>query len=192
MNHAAEDAFRRGQFKDADRLLRDDNSRALNDQALRLQVDYFLGRAEQVRKVGPLVFETTSQDPLLASKCASILASQYSDDGEFTVSLELSRRAIDFAERCGDLVQLSSATCALLERTCDRAAFRGSLPLSLLARRLSIRCGLPQVTSATHLAFGRLEARVGHFQSAMRHFTLSRDVLTSAPNLMLSASVDLD
>src|SRR5262245_51871514 len=189
MGNAALDAFRTGHFRDAQQLI--ERNESIETQVLRLELDYFLGQATSVRENGKRILHTVN-DPILASRAASVLASQFSDDGAFVPSLDWSQKAVDFARRSGDLVQSTATLCALLERTCDRAAFSGSLPLSLLTRRTSIRCGVPKVTSATHLTFGRLEARVGHFESAKRHFKLSREILSSEIDLFLSASIDLD
>jgi len=43
-----------------------------------------------------------------------------------------------------------------------------------------------------HLAFGRLEGKVGRVTVAQRHFALARGLLTSDPNAYLSSSIDLD
>ena len=186
---AAFDAFRAGRFREAAEVIERNGS--IESEVLQLEVDYFMGLAAQVRMNGRRIVQSV-QDAKLASRSASVLASQLSDDGAFAESLDLSQRAVHFAQRSGDLAQLSATLCALLERSCDRAAFSGSVPLALLARRTSIRCGTPRTASATHLTFGRLEARVGHFQSAIRHFNLSREVLPSKADLFLSASIDLD
>jgi DNA-binding NtrC family response regulator len=44
----------------------------------------------------------------------------------------------------------------------------------------------------THLTFGRLEAKVGHFAATTRHFELARKLLADDPNEQLSASLDVD
>lgn len=189
---AADRAFRAGRFVDATRLLDGHRAESADDAVFTLELGYFLGKANESRRQARALLDSGALGPLAASKCASVLASQYNDDGDFGLALEFSRRAADLAERSEDLAQISATTCALLEQTCNRAVFNASLPLALLARRVSIRTGLPQSMAATHLTFGRLEARAGHFDSAHRHFSVCRELLGAAPNLWLSASVDLD
>src|SRR3954451_17796305 len=190
MSSAAADAARRGYYSEAARLLGDD--RRIFDRVLRLEVDYYLGYADRVRTGGRKLYLDTSSDPHLAFTVASILASQFFDDGAIDESIDYSQRSVSLAERSGDPVHLATSTCALLERTCIRTTFKASLPLALLARRTSIRCGLAEVAARTHLTFGRLEARVGHFESAKRHFALCRSLLPVEPDLLLDAALDLD
>src|SRR5882672_5785222 len=111
----ATDAFRAGRFREA-ALVMEPSGNAEN-QVLRLEIDYFLGLGNNVRENGPRILRNVT-DPKLASRSASILASQLSDDGAFAASLEMSQKAVDFAQRSTDLAQLSAALCALLERTC--------------------------------------------------------------------------
>jgi DNA-binding NtrC family response regulator/tetratricopeptide (TPR) repeat protein len=190
VSSAAAEAARRGYFKEAARLLVDD--RQLSNRLLRLEIEYYLGNAEHVHVQGPRVFSETKNDARFAFRAASILASQYFDDGRSDRSLDYCQQAVQFAERSGDLEHLAAGACTLLERTCVRTAFDTSLPLALLARRASIRCGRAAVSASTHLTFGRLEARAGRFNAARRHFTVSRSLLASEPNLLSSASLDLD
>jgi DNA-binding NtrC family response regulator/tetratricopeptide (TPR) repeat protein len=187
---SASEAFRQGHFRKAAGLLNDNQDIA--NRVLNLEITYFLGDADRVRRDGAATYAETGGDPLLASRVSTVIASQYFDDGDSATSLDYSQRAVRFAERSGDLRQLAASTCALLERTCIRAAFDASLPLALSARRTSIRCGTAEVACATHLTFARLEARAGHFEAARRHFNLSRTLLCEQSNLLLSACVDLD
>ena len=94
------------------------------------------------------------------------------------------------SDRTDDWPLRTSATCRLLELTCDHAAFNSSLPLASVARRHCFRAGDPLTSAEAHLTFARLEARVGHLDSARRHFWLCRSLLEDAPNLWLSASAD--
>jgi DNA-binding NtrC family response regulator len=190
MASAAAEAVRQGYFKEGARLLSE--AEGIESPVLALEIHYYLGHGNYVRTNGAEVLARTAADPRLAYRAASVLASQHFDDGSPQRSLEYSHKAVQFAERSGDLAHLSKAICALLERTCVGASFDRSIPLSLLARKASIRCGIPTVTSATHLTFGRLEARAGHFQTARRHFNLSRTILGSESDLLLRASLDLD
>ena len=190
MSSAASDAARQGYYSEAARLLGD--VRKISDRVLRLEVDYYLGYTDRVRTDGRKLYSDTSSDPRLAFRVASIVASQFFDDGAIDDSIDYSQRSVSLAERSGDPVQLAAGTCTLLERTCIRTTFKASLPLALSARRASIRCGLAEVAARTHLTFGRLEARVGHFESAKRHFALCRSLLPIEPDLVLGASLDLD
>src|SRR6266542_591881 len=192
MDNAALRAFREGRFNDADLAARTDGSADIHAAILRLEIDYFLARTQNVRRDGKTLFGKVTDDSLLASRCASILAAQHCDDGDFDSGLGWSQRAVDLAERSGNLPQLSRAICALLERTYNRSIYSASLPLALSARRISIRCSEPHIAAATHLTFARLEARIGNFTAARRHFALTRELLSPGANLWLSTSVDLD
>ena len=55
-----------------------------------------------------------------------------------------------------------------------------------------MRSGDPHLSVQTHLSFGRMEARAGHFETAQRHFGVARELLTLDGNVWLSAAVDLD
>jgi hypothetical protein len=189
---AADRAFRTGRFVDAARLLDGQRSDNLDDAVFLLEMGYFLGKASDTRRHGRALLGSSTLGSLNASKVTLFLALQSNDDGQFALALDLSRRAADLAEQSGDLPQISATTCALLEQTCNRGTFNASLPLALLARRVSIRSGSPQSMAATHLTFGRLEARVGHFDTAHRHFVVGRELLSASPNLWLAASIDLD
>ena len=59
-------------------------------------------------------------------------------------------------------------------------------------RKATARTGDPQLHALVHLAFGRLEAKVGHLAIAQRHIRLARLALELDPNLQLQAAVDLD
>jgi DNA-binding NtrC family response regulator/tetratricopeptide (TPR) repeat protein len=187
---AAATAFRNGRFTEADARLKEDTDAI--SATLRLEIDYFLGRADRIRTQGASIFQRAGDSAILASRCASVIAAQHCDDGAFEAALCWSQRSVELAELSADLRQLSSAICALLERTYNRAAYSASLPLALYARRISVRSGDPDITAATHLTFGRLEARIGNYASARRHFALTRELLPKNSNLWIEASVDLD
>ena len=135
MSLAVEELFSRGCFRNTDRILCASSNHKIEDDVLRLEVNCFLGHADRVRERSLDLFES-SNDEELSSRCAFTLASQYSGDGELGRSLEWSQKAVDSAEQLRSLSRLSRATCALLERTCDRTAFSASLPPSMTARRL--------------------------------------------------------
>ena len=99
MGTAALEAFRSGYFREAAQLLKS-NGR-VEDQLLQLELDYFLGLSANVRSNGERILNGVN-DPKLASRAATVLASQLSDDGSFARSLDLSQKAADFAQRAGD------------------------------------------------------------------------------------------
>ena len=192
MNNSATLLFNQGRFSEADALLRSDRRPDLSLATVAFEIDYFMGRSGAIRDNGPKLFNRANADPILGSRCASVMASQSFDDGDFKGCLHWCQRAVELAARARDAGQLAIASCALMERTYNRAAYSGALPLALSARRMSIRCGDPLIAATTHLTFGRLEARVGNFVAAQRHFSLTRELLSLSPNLWLGASVDLD
>ena len=46
--------------------------------------------------------------------------------------------------------------------------------------------------ATVHLTFGRLEGRVGHLRTALRHFAVGRQLVAMEPNDLITASIDLD
>ena len=96
MSYTAAEAARRGYFKEAARLLIDE--RPLSNRILRLEIQYYLGDADYVRAKGPRIFSESKDDPRFAFRAASVLASQYFDEGSTAQSLDYCQRAVQFAE----------------------------------------------------------------------------------------------
>jgi DNA-binding NtrC family response regulator len=90
-----------------------------------------------------------------------------------------------------DLTVVALASAQLLERS-GGDIWSANVPLATQTRKYTVRAGDPQLTARVHLIFGRLEGRVGHYETAVRHFSVARDVLAREPNIWISAALDLD
>src|SRR3954447_17340928 len=106
MSTAAAETARRGYYSEAARLLGD--VRKISDRVLRLEVDYYLGYADRVRSEGRRLYSDSSGDLRLAFRVASIVASQFFDDGAIDDSIDYSQRSVSLAERSGDPVHLAT------------------------------------------------------------------------------------
>jgi DNA-binding NtrC family response regulator/tetratricopeptide (TPR) repeat protein len=185
------DALRAGRIAEAAALI-PRLERSPHGSVLALETLYFLGDGEHVRVEGRKLLESPSLTAGQLSRCALIIARQLFDDGLSEDGVQLLRIALTHAQRANALTEICLATAALLERTCDCAAFDASLPLAAQTRRAAARCGDAQVAATVHLTFGRLEGRAGRFQPARRHFAIARELLRQTPNLRLSSAADND
>jgi hypothetical protein len=64
--------------------------------------------------------------------------------------------------------------------------------LAAVARRYAVRAGDAQVAARVHLTFARLEARIGNFDTAIRHHSIARQVLETDNCLWISAALNFD
>ena len=151
-----------------------------------------VGRSDEARSLAEGLFDESPATQGDRSRFAAVVASQAYEVGNLSESLQWWHRALQTAEESGDPELVSRCAGQVLERTCDRAGFDSSLPLASRTRRAAARSGTAQSRAAAHLTFGRLEAKVGHHDTALRHFAIGRSLLPSAPNAWLSASLDLD
>ena len=122
----------------------------------------------------------------------SVVADDQWYSGKAESAVNLYYRAFKLAEEVGEADLLCRTGAQRLERTCDSSGFDISLLLATTLRCWTIRVSDIHVHAHTHLTFGRLEAKVGHFSTAQRHFQLARKLLTDEPNQYLSASIDVD
>ena len=187
----AANALRSGRFRDAFALLQESDENDPTVAAPLVETLYGIGRLDKARLLAERVLKR-SVDHSIRSRCLSTLAALERDNGRLKASIVLCQRAVDAALEAKDDSQFAIAATELLERTCDRQGFSASIPLASTARRAVTRVGDPQVSARLHISFGRLEARVGHFERARRHFDLGRNLLALAPSDWLNASVDLD
>ncbi len=188
---AVANALRGGRFLDAASRLKDQERRDVNLEVLELETFYFLGRSVFVRENGGRMLERSDLTPGQFARCLFIVASQCWDDGQVKDAIPQLVRSIEAAEKASDAVAVCRATAKLLECTCDNVAFHASLPLAMQARRAATHCGDPHALVSVHVTLGRLEARAGRFQTAMRHFQTSRRLLSDDPNLFWSASLHI-
>jgi DNA-binding NtrC family response regulator/tetratricopeptide (TPR) repeat protein len=179
--------FRQGRFIDAMKALR-----STDDPSLALEIRYFLGAPLQLRAEGKKILQSRSSSKLCRARTLRVLGGQLRDEGAVRDAANRFRSAIE--ELAGETAPLERALnlCALLECECDTEAFDASRPNALHARREALRSGDPVVLAITHHTFGRLEARLGSYDRALRHFAMARRNLVEAPSLYLEAAVDLD
>ena len=190
MKRNAVDAFRRGYFTDAMACLQNAQTSDLEDAVLRVETLYQRG-------FGKLADQEASQllraklEHSLTSRCLSVRAAHLWDEGQLQESLEISRAAVDAAERGRQIEQITKASAQLLERTCDSEGFDATVPLASYVRRCAMRSGDAHLIAYVHLVYGRLEARAGRADAARRHFQLSRRLVEPEDNLFVLASADL-
>ena len=112
--------------------------------------------------------------------------------GDFAEAVAFYRKALSSAEQTDSVKQICVAGTLVLERTSDATGFDGSVSLASRVRKLAVRSGDAHLSVSTHLTFGRLEGKAGHFDVARRHFGIARKVLLREPNAWLLAATDLD
>ena len=179
--------FRQGRFAEAGRI-----SAGRLDPALGLEIDYFLGNSDQVISIGRRLLQSTRLDKVTRARVHRVLGSQLRDNGDFEQALAMFRAALEELQGADAPSELTHASCCLLECESDAVAFDASRTTALQTRRAALRSGDPSTLALTHHTFGRLEARVGHIDRALRHFAMARARLEETPNLYLRSAIDLD
>jgi hypothetical protein len=127
-----------------------------------------------------------------ASRCTVVLADEAWYSGDFAQAVALYNKALSSAEQTDSVKQICVAGTLVLERTSDATGFDSSVSLASRVRKLAVRSGDAHLSVSTHLTFGRLEGKAGHFDVARRHFGIARKVLLREPNAWLLAATDLD
>jgi DNA-binding NtrC family response regulator/Flp pilus assembly protein TadD len=130
--------------------------------------------------------------PSGASKCTSVLGDQHWYSGDFTSALLLYQKALTLAEQAQDVAQICRVSARLLECVTDKTGFDSSLALANQVRKCAVKHGDVHLSVFTHITFGRLEGKVGHFDAAKKHFALARRLLVEEPSAWLASAVDLD
>ncbi len=101
-------------------------------------------------------------------------------------------RAADLAEQVNDVALASRIRLDILERIAAAGGdYNVSVPLCAAALRTVRRSGDRLVLAEAHVAFARLEARMGRVHLARRHISLVSNLLKERPNLWLDASARL-
>ena len=192
-NAAAARAFRAGRLSEAALLLEQNGIHSADDAVLSSELLYLRGQSSS----GAIGAETSLAEhnlPLtLKSRCLSVMAAFEFDRGQ-------SRRSVGDAvakqwplptrpemRRSPPSQQLSCWSAVAIKL--------GSMLLCQWQRKFDAeRCDATdlQVRATVHLTFGRLEARVGHLHTALRHFAVGRQFIADDPNDLLASSIDLD
>ncbi|HXK39520.1 MAG TPA: hypothetical protein VJ837_01690, partial [Candidatus Paceibacterota bacterium] len=160
--------------------------------ALAVEIAYMVGHSTDVRSSAGKLLQSRSLDNLSKARVSRVLGSLLRDEGEFSDALARFRAALEFLEGEDAPVELAQVCCCLLESECDSVEFDGSRATALQTRRAALRTGEPIVLATTHHTFGRLEARFGNLDRALRHFAMARETIAASSNLFLKAAVDLD
>lgn len=184
----AERLFRSGYFAQSAEALKGGTS----DAVLGLELAYLLGDPRRVRAEARRLTEAKAATPLAKGRVFRTWAAQLRDDGQFAQALEKSRLSVQWLTQDVDAAELALSYCALLESECDNAPFEGSLATALQTRRAALRSADPVVLVATHHTFGKLEARVGNYERALRHFAMARQGLLGIDNPYWNSAVSLD
>ena len=184
---AANAFFQQGRFLDAERATDKRTS-----PGLALEIAYMVGRSPDVRATGRSLLRNRSVDKPTKARIYRVMGSLLRDEGEFAEALSSFRAALDILEGEDAPIEIAQVCCCLLESECDSIAFDGSRPTALQTRRAALRTGTPLILASTHHTFGRLEARFGNLDRALRHFAVARETVAASSNLFLRAAVDLD
>ena len=189
---SARDALQVGHFRRALENLEGAGSSDPQIQALRAEVYLLQGRPELARRIAlellanKLGLPTAMQAQALY--VAGAAAWELSKNGE---SAKLDK-AIQLAEDSREAGLAARVRLHMLERVAESGAdYQVSLPLCAAALRAVHRAANRLVFTEAHVAFARIEARLGRVHLAGRHIALANGLLKETPNLWLDASARL-
>ena len=189
---AAAALSRAGRLQDAWRVVDDLRHPTPADRVLKAELHLLRGSPNRARELAETYLAEEGIEPELRARCHLVLASCLTDVCDLRAGLGAARRAESDASEGCETALIALARAFVLERSCDYSSFNASLPSAALARRSVGATTDVQARACVHLAFARLEGRVGHFHTALRHFRVGRELLTNEPNEVLSATIDLD
>ncbi len=189
---AALRAFRAGELSKAWELLEHKGREGADDSVLRTELLYFLGNVDDSKERAERRLHTGVLTPSQKCRYLIVLSSCFTDRGDTRSAVQAARQAKSVAIESVDRRLIAVASSILLERSCDQSGFDASLPLASETRRAVVRCADSQIHAAAHLAFGRLEARAGNLQAALRHFQIGRQLMLAEPNHVIEAGLNLD
>ena len=186
-------AFRAGRLSDAFLLLeRERVPFPLTTRSCSLNCLYLRGQSSRATEEAEARLASPGLPIAHKSRYLSVLAAVQVDQGELEAAMVSGRQAMVLADQAGDPALAAVTAALLLERSCDRTGFDASLPMATQVRRRAVRCTDLQVRATIHLTFGRLEGRVGHLHTALRHFAVGRQLVSADPNQLIASSLDLD
>ena len=189
---AAARAFRAGRLSEASLLLERSGVRSIEDGVMLAELLYLGGQSSRAIAEAEARLSEPLLGPELKSRCLSLVAALAADDGNLDAALVAGRNALALADQASDSGLWATTAALLLERSCDQTGFDAALPMAAQVRRHALRCPDLQVRANVHLTFGRLEARVGHLHTALRHFAVARQLTLEDPNQLIASSIDLD
>ena len=175
---------RSGHIAESLRLVRENNGRDPEAQILFAELLYHSGEAVQAEHLAdriPVHTPTLSQSA--RARLDMVKSSCRCDAGDYQGALEASCHALVHAQSSKDLTVAALASAQLLERS-GGDIWNANVPLANQARNYTLRAGDAQLTARVHLVFGRLEGRAGHYETAIRHFSVARSVLAGGAERM--------
>ena len=185
----AQCAFRAGLYREALDLTQYGGK---TDPVLQVEIIQMIGRVSEATSEAQKLIGLGRLTKQEQSRCFAVIAANQFEAGNVSDALACFRRSLLIAEQAKDATLIAATAAQLLERSCDHTGFDGSAPLAALTRKYSARSGDPQTRALVHLTFGRLEARLGHYDTARRHFSLGRTLLLQEGNACLSTALDVD
>ena len=185
----AQSAFRAGLYREALDLTQYGGK---TDPVLQVEILQMMGRVSEATGEAQKLIGVGRLTKQEQSRCFAVIASNQFEGGNVSDAIACFRRSLLIAEQSKEAALIAATAAQLLERSCDHTGFDGSAPLAALTRKHSARSGDPQIRALVHLTFGRLEARLGHYDAARRHFSLGRTLLLQEGNACLSAALDVD
>ena len=192
LDQVASRAFRAGRLTEALSALERQANHHGSDAVLRAELCTFLGTWERLHTRSAICLAEPRLAVALRSRCMSVLSACQADQGDLETALASGQLALNLADDAKDPALAVTTAALLLERSCDRTGFDASLPMAVQVRRRAMRCTDLQVRATVHLTFGRLEGRVGHFHTALRHFAIGRRLLLEDHNEWIASAIDLD
>ena len=127
----------------------------------------------------------------LRSRLVMVYSCCLYERSEYLKANELARQALRFAEASRDSALSALASAQVLGKTTTND-WKSYPPLATRTRNYAVRAGDAQVSARVHLVFGRLEGKAGHYDTALRHFDVAREVLDTDRNLWIGAAIDLE
>ena len=166
--------------------------RSIAEDVALAELLYLRGYVDRADTLAKIQFESPSLAAAHRGRLLSVVAAIQSDRGDLEAAVATGRKALEMADESNDSSLSTVVSAQLLERSCDRTGFDVSLPLASQVRKRAVRCTDVQTRATVHLTFGRLEGRVGHLRTALRHFAVGRQLVAMEPNDLITASIDLD
>ena len=167
--------LRAGLFGQALKFLDTRRNLSLVDRVDRLEILHYSGETRQAAREARALLSERGLSAVEASRCTIVLADEAGYSGDFAQAVAFYHKALSSAEQTDNVKQICVAGTLVLERTSDATGFDSSVSLASRVRKLAVRSGDAHLSVTTHLTFGRLEGKAGHFDVARRHFGIARE-----------------
>jgi DNA-binding NtrC family response regulator/tetratricopeptide (TPR) repeat protein len=138
------------------------------------------------------LLEAAGTQPLLRSRCQTILGLVARHGGDLREALQRFQRAAGLAEQESDFELLSWAQLRSMTTLAEDAGADAVAGLRDEIRRNVARSGNPHVVAAFHLFVGEIEAKRGLLDPARRHLRAADAILAGQANAWLEGVAALD